>query len=88
MAGSNGVSRLEARYRRAAVIAVLLVALTTAFVFGKGVLFGGGYEIRAVISDANQLRGGSEVRIGGDQGRRGRGDRGRPAGSVPLARRS
>jgi len=54
-----------ARKRRAAVIATLLILAVVVFTFAKGSLFGGGYEVRAVIEDANQLRSGSEVRIGG-----------------------
>jgi phospholipid/cholesterol/gamma-HCH transport system substrate-binding protein len=65
MSGERASVALEARYRRAAVIAVLLFVLGAGFVFFKGSLFGGGYQLRAVISSASQLRSGSEVRIGG-----------------------
>jgi phospholipid/cholesterol/gamma-HCH transport system substrate-binding protein len=56
---------LERRYRQAAVLAALGLTLGTAFVFARQSLFGGGYQIRAVFSSVNQLRGGSEVRIAG-----------------------
>jgi phospholipid/cholesterol/gamma-HCH transport system substrate-binding protein len=55
----------ENRYRVAAVVAGLGLVLATAFVFAKGSLFGGGYELRAMVASASQLRGGSEVRIAG-----------------------
>jgi phospholipid/cholesterol/gamma-HCH transport system substrate-binding protein len=55
----------DARYRRAAVVAAVLLLALSVFVFAKGRLFGSGYEIRAVVSTATQLRSGSEVRIGG-----------------------
>lgn len=60
--------RAEHELRRrhlAALAAMVLISAVSVFTFAKGSLFGGGYEIRAVIADANQLRGGSEVRIGG-----------------------
>jgi phospholipid/cholesterol/gamma-HCH transport system substrate-binding protein len=57
--------RIAARNRTAAVIAVALIALATVLTFAKGSLVGSGHEIRAVVSDANQLRSGSEVRTGG-----------------------
>ncbi|MHB8689987.1 MAG: MlaD family protein [Solirubrobacteraceae bacterium] len=56
---------LEARYRRAAIIAALGLVLATVFVFARHSLFQGRYEIRAVFSSVNQLRAGSEVRIAG-----------------------
>jgi phospholipid/cholesterol/gamma-HCH transport system substrate-binding protein len=56
---------LEARYRRAAVIAALGLVLGTVVVFARQSLFQDGYQIRAVFSSANQLRDGSEVRIAG-----------------------
>lgn len=59
------VQREIRRRRTAAVVAAALIAALTVFTFAKGSLFGGGYEITAVIEDANQLRGGSDVRIGG-----------------------
>lgn len=55
------------RKRNASVVGALLILAVVVFTFAKGSLFGGGYEVRAVIEDANQLRGGSEVRIGGIQ---------------------
>ncbi|MCW3017056.1 MAG: Long-chain-fatty-acid--CoA ligase [Solirubrobacterales bacterium] len=64
MTGVRGTT-LESRHRRAAVVAVLLIAVSTTFVFAKHSLFGGGYEVRAVVSSVSQLRGGSEVRIAG-----------------------
>jgi len=59
-------SRLAQRNRRAALVAAVLIAAATTFTFAKGSLLGGGgYEVRAVVSDANQLRPGGDVRIGG-----------------------
>jgi phospholipid/cholesterol/gamma-HCH transport system substrate-binding protein len=65
MSGSSARFPSENRYRVAAVVAGLGIVLATAFVFAKGSLFGGGYEVRAVVASASQLRGGSDVRIAG-----------------------
>ncbi len=56
---------VNARYRRAAFIAGVLLLAGTVFVFAKGRLLGSGYEIRAVVSTVTQLRPTSEVRISG-----------------------
>lgn len=50
---------------RAGAIAASLLVLITAGVFLKENPFSHGYEIRAVFSSANQLKGGSEVRTAG-----------------------
>jgi virulence factor Mce-like protein len=64
-AGRQRNERLESRYRRAALLAALFIVLSTVFVFIKGNLFAGGYQVRADFSSANQLRKGGEVRVAG-----------------------
>jgi ABC-type transporter Mla subunit MlaD len=56
---------LKRRYRRAAIVATLLLALATVAVFLKRNPFVHGYEIRAVFSSAAQLKRGAEVRTAG-----------------------
>jgi ABC-type transporter Mla subunit MlaD len=56
---------LEARYLRAAVIATVVFAIGAVVVFTRQSLFGGGYQLRAVLSSVSQVRNGSEVRISG-----------------------
>lgn len=53
------------RYRRAAVIAAVLLALATTGVFVKDNPFASGYRIKADLASATQLKPGSEVRIAG-----------------------
>ena len=57
MSGARRVLSLEARYRRAAIVAAALLLLATVFVFAKGHLFRSGYEIRAVVPTVSQLAG-------------------------------
>ncbi|MDX8153326.1 MlaD family protein [Patulibacter brassicae] len=58
--------RRTARHRQiAAVVVVLVIAGTLVYAFGRHSLFAGGTQINAVFTDANNLRKGNPVRIGG-----------------------
>lgn len=55
----------QARHRRAGLIVIVAFVAAVALVFARQSLFAGGFRLRAVVDSANQLRGGSEVRIAG-----------------------
>lgn len=65
MSRPRDTGRIERRRVRAAVLAGALLVVGVALTFLHGRLFGGDYSVRAVIASSSQLRGGSEVRIGG-----------------------